>query len=200
MKKEYRKALIGAVLFVLLGLMFLIKLKGRISGADPETDFMADDRLSVSDRDEDSEDSACEPETEESLLVYVSGAVRNPGVYRLPLGSRVYEALDAAGGLTQEAEEGLINLAEPLTDGEMIYFPKKGEDSSGQVQLSDGKVDLNRAGKEELMTLPGIGETKAEAILQYRKEHGPFQTIEELMQVSGIGEALFEKIKNRVKI
>ena len=200
MKKEYRKALIGAVLFVLLGLMFLIKLKGRISGADPETDFMADDRLSVSDRDEDSEDSASEPETEESLLVYVSGAVRNPGVYRLPLGSRVYEALDAAGGLTQEAEEGLINLAEPLTDGEMIYFPKKGEDSSGQVQLSDGKVDLNRAGKEELMTLPGIGETKAEAILQYRKEHGPFQTIEELMQVSGIGEALFEKIKNRVKI
>ena len=178
MKKEYRKALIGAVLFVLLGLMFLIKLKGRISGADPETDFMADDRLSVSDRDEDSEDSASEPETEESLLVYVSGAVRNPGVYRLPLGSRVYEALDAAGGLTQEAEEGLINLAEPLTDGEMIYFPKKGEDSSGQVQLSDGKVDLNRAGKEELMTLPGIGETKAEAILQYRKEHGPFQTIE----------------------
>ncbi len=200
MKKEYRKALIGAVLFVLLGLMFLIKLKGRSSGADPETDFMADDRLSVSDRDEDSEDSASEPETEESLLVYVSGAVRNPGVYRLPLGSRVYEALDAAGGLTQEAEEGLINLAEPLTDGEMIYFPKKGEDSSGQVQLSDGKVDLNRAGKEELMTLPGIGETKAEAILQYRKEHGPFQTIEELMQVSGIGEALFEKIKNRVKI
>ena len=200
MKKEYRKALIGAVLFVLLGLMFLIKLKGRISGADPETDFMADDRLSISDRDEDSEDSASEPETEESLLVYVSGAVRNPGVYRLPLGSRVYEALDAAGGLTQEAEEGLINLAEPLTDGEMIYFPKKGEDSSGQVQLSDGKVDLNRAGKEELMTLPGIGETKAEAILQYRKEHGPFQTIEELMQVSGIGEALFEKIKNRVKI
>ena len=82
----------------------------------------------------------------------------------------------------------------------MIYFPKKGEDSSGQVQLSDGKVDLNRAAKEELMTLPGIGETKAEAILQYRKEHGPFQTIEELMQVSGIGEALFEKIKNRVKI
>ncbi|MBR6405372.1 MAG: helix-hairpin-helix domain-containing protein [Lachnospiraceae bacterium] len=200
MKKEYRKALIGAVLFVLLGLMFLIKLKGRSSGADPETDFMADDRLSVSERDEDSEDSASEPETEESLLVYVSGAVRNPGVYRLPLGSRVYEALDAAGGLTQEAEEGLINLAEPLTDGEMIYFPKKGEDSSGQVQLSDGKVDLNRAGKEELMTLPGIGETKAEAILQYRKEHGPFQTIEELMQVSGIGEALFEKIKNRVKI
>ena len=200
MKKEYRKALIGAVLFVLLGLMFLIKLKGRSSGADPETDFMADDRLSVSDRDEDSEDSASEPETEESLLVYVSGAVRNPGVYRLPLGSRVYEALDAAGGLTQEAEEGLINLAEPLTDGEMIYFPKKGEDSSGQVQLSDGKVDLNRAAKEELMTLPGIGETKAEAILQYRKEHGPFQTIEELMQVSGIGEALFEKIKNRVKI
>ena len=200
MKKEYRKALIGAVLFVLLGLMFLIKLKGRSSGADPETDFMADDRLSVSERDEDSEDSASEPETEESLLVYVSGAVRTPGVYRLPLGSRVYEALDAAGGLTQEAEEGLINLAEPLTDGEMIYFPKKGEDSSGQVQLSDGKVDLNRAGKEELMTLPGIGETKAEAILQYRKEHGPFQTIEELMQVSGIGEALFEKIKNRVKI
>ncbi len=200
MKKEYRKALIGAVLFVLLGLMFLIKLKGRSSGADPEMDFMADDRLSVSDRDEDSEDSASEPETEESLLVYVSGAVRNPGVYRLPLDSRVYEALDAAGGLTQEAEEGLINLAEPLTDGEMIYFPKKGEDSSGQVQLSDGKVDLNRAGKEELMTLPGIGETKAEAILQYRKEHGPFQTIEELMQVSGIGEALFEKIKNRVKI
>ena len=202
MRKEYKKALIGAVVLVLLGLLFLLKIRNR---AEPDSFEVSEPGESVlsgwEQEDAGTEKSLSDPETESSrIIVYVSGAVCFPGVYELSEGSRVNDALLAAGGLLEKAEEGLVNLAEPLSDGEMIYFPEKGEDAEPRAQLSDGKTDLNLADKEELMRLPGIGEAKAEAILQYRKEHGSFQAVEELMLVSGIGEGLFEKIRNRIKV
>ena len=202
MRKEYKKALIGAVVLVLLGLLFLLKIRNR---AEPDSFEVSEPGESVlsgwEQEDAGMEKSLSDPETESSrIIVYVSGAVCFPGVYELSEGSRVNDALLAAGGLLEKAEEGLVNLAEPLSDGEMIYFPEKGEDPEPRAQLSDGKTDLNLADKEELMRLPGIGEAKAEAILQYRKEHGSFQAVEELMLVSGIGEGLFEKIRNRIKV
>lgn len=140
-----------------------------------------------------------------SIYVHVCGAVQAPGVYELAAGSRYQDAVAAAGGFREDAEETFLNLASPLTDGEQLVVPTveeaaSREASQAQAEQQDTRVDLNLAGKEELMTLPGIGEVRAEAILAYREEHGPFSAIEELMQVSGIKENTFAQIKERIKV
>ena len=129
----------------------------------------------------------------------------------LPAGSRIYQAIEMAGGVTEEAQASWLNLAEVLTDGARIYVPGKDEvsqegtewmEGSGSAAqgTADGRVNLNRASKEELMTLPGIGEAKAEAILQYRTEHGGFGSIDEIKQISGIKDGVFEKIKDKITV
>ena len=133
------------------------------------------------------------------IFVYVCGAVVNEGVYELPEGSRVYEAIEMAGGFTEDAAGTQINQAEILTDETRLYIPTIGEMQSEQTQ-QDGKVDLNAASKEELMTLPGVGEAKASQIIEYREEHGRFREIEELMNISGIKEGLFQKVKDYIKV
>lgn len=157
--------------------------------------------------------------------VYVVGAVRNPGFYSLEQGALVYDAVTAAGGLLPEAEADTVNLAQELGDGFMIKILTKAErleqkrssglvliknnveisggqmdsvDTEGLVSGQGRKININSASKEELMQLPGIGETKAESIITYRKNHGPFQSIEDIMLVSGIKESGFEKIKDRI--
>ena len=139
-----------------------------------------------------------------SVFVYVCGAVHAPGVYELPDGSRVFEALEAAGGLTEEADEKCLNQAELLRDGQQItvYTEEEAElipSATGET-AGTGKINLNTAGKESLMTLPGIGEAKAEAILQYREKNGCFLNIEEIMQIEGIKEKVFEKIKDLIEV
>ena len=141
------------------------------------------------------------------LYVYVCGQVKNPGVYPLPEGSRLYDAFILAGGFTESAATDYWNQARLLKDGEMLYVPSKEEvkdrpieeDSKGQTYESN-KVNINTATKAELMSLPGIGETKAMAILAYRQEHGEFSSLEELKQVEGIKEAVFTKIKAYIEI
>lgn len=139
-----------------------------------------------------------------SVFVYVCGAVQKPGVYELPAGSRVYEALEAAGGLTEEADEKSLNQAELLRDGSQITVYTKEEASSLPASAGEtagsGKVNLNTAGKELLTTLPGIGDAKADAILQYREENGGFSSIEEIMQIEGIKEKVFEKIRDLIEV
>lgn len=153
---------------------------------------------------EDSETEA-EPQTE-SIYVYVCGEVLAPGVYELPGESRIYEAIDAAGGMKENASETYLNQAEILTDGQQVYVPSK-EEQAGEQKISgenrtadDGKVNLNTATKEELMTLSGIGEVKAEAIIRYREERGGFTSVEELKEIEGIKEGVFGKVKDQVKI
>lgn len=136
--------------------------------------------------------------TEENIWVYVCGAVAQEGVYELPEGSRIYEAIDAAGGFLSDAEKSQVNQAEILSDEMTIYVPKVGE--AEKDSQSDGKINLNQATKEQLMTLPGVGESRAESIIAYRETHGKFKKIEEIMNISGIKEALFDKIKDRIKI
>ena len=139
-----------------------------------------------------------------SVFVYVCGAVQKPGVYELPAGSRVYEALEAAGGLMEEADEKSLNQAELLRDGSQITVYTKEEASSLPASAGEtagsGKVNLNTAGKELLTTLPGIGDAKADAILQYREENGGFSSIEEIMQIEGIKEKVFEKIRDLIEV
>ena len=156
------------------------------------------------------------PEEEKSLLyVYVCGAIRTPGVYTLPEGSRICDLFEVAGGFTEDAATEYWNQARLLVDGEMLYVPtieeamerqEKGIDvSSGSSDVTDadntnGKTNLNTASLEELMELPGIGEAKARAILGYRQEQGGFTSIEEIMNIEGIKEGVFSKIKEYIVV
>lgn len=149
-----------------------------------------------------------EADTDEpqSIFVYVCGEVNTPGVYELPADSRVYEAVDAAGGIKETGASAYLNQAERISDGQRIYVPSQeeasaqGGDGQGAEEQSDGRINLNTASKEELMTLSGIGEVKAEAILRYRGEKGGFTSVEELKEIEGIKEGVFNKVKNQVKI
>lgn len=141
-------------------------------------------------------------------FVHICGQVKEPGVYELPEGSRVFEAVEAAGGFTRDAAGEYLNLAEKITDGMkiMVYDREEAEalkktGPDGAVETgAGGLVNINTAGKEELMTLSGIGESKAEDIIRYREESGGFRTIEEIMKVPGIKNAGFQKIKDRITV
>lgn len=155
-----------------------------------------------------SETEAMDP----AFVVHVCGEVVNPGIYELPAGSRIYEAVKAAGGFTENAEEESVNLASPIEDGVQIRIYSKDEAETlaagaapfdGFEASGEGKepvVNLNTASKEELMTLSGIGESRAEDIIRYREENGGFQNIEDIMKVSGIKDAAFQKIKDRITV
>ena len=139
----------------------------------------------------------------DKIYVHVCGAVKKPGVYELEAGSRICHALELAGGLTESAVENSMNQAEILSDGQQIYVMSVTEENaagekSGLTQ--DGKVNINQASKEELMTLPGIGEAKANLIIQYRETMGKFSSIEDIMEIEGIKEGVFHKIKDRITV
>ncbi len=168
------------------------------------------------------QESAPEPQTEQTIFVHVCGAVRTPGVYELKSGSRVYEAVQAAGGFTDDAEENYVNQAQILSDGiklmiptveEALAMPEGGMDTqaagtAGQPAeggiagqpADDGRININTASQQELCTIPGIGATRAAAIVQYRQEHGSFGSVEDIMKVTGIKEGTYEKIKDSIKV
>lgn len=135
------------------------------------------------------------------LVVYVSGAVTAPDVYRLTPGARVIDALQAAGGLTEQADVSGLNLAAQVRDGEHIRVPYVGE-VAAQTEASEtaGLINLNRASAAELEELPGIGATLAARIIERRETQGPYRSVAELREVSGIGEKLFNQIAPLVTI
>lgn len=130
------------------------------------------------------------------LTVYVNGAVATPGVYSLPEGSRIKAAITAAGGLLPGAEANNINLALLITDGQQINVPGIVDTS----HVNAGRVNINTATLAELDTLPGIGPTTAQSILDYRLEHGPFQVVQQIQNVPGIGPATFAVIQNYISV
>lgn len=138
-------------------------------------------------------------EKADSIFVYVCGAVTYEGVYELPAGCRVYEAIAKAGGFCEDAATTQVNQAEILEDAMRLYVPTIEEAEAAESE-ENGKVNINQATKEELMTLPGVGATRADSIIQYRKEKGAFQAIEDIMQISGIKEGLFEKIREFITV
>lgn len=150
-------------------------------------------------------DAMQKPQKDEDCCVYICGAVEHPGVYQLPPGSRVYEAVELAGGLTSDASFDAVNQAEEVTDGQMITVPTVEEQQAAQEEeqtsdASDGKVNINTADAAELMTLPGIGASKAESILSYREEQGSFSSVEEIMNITGIKEGVYSKIKDYITV
>ena len=143
-----------------------------------------------------------EPAAVDTILVHVDGAVASPGVYGLPDGARVGDAVDAAGGLAEGAETATLNLAAPLSDGQKVLVPVEGEADGGEAQEGSGTgvglVNLNTAGVDELDELPGVGEATARAIVEDRELNGSFSAPEDLMRVSGIGEKKFARLEGMV--
>jgi competence protein ComEA len=133
------------------------------------------------------------------LVVYVSGAVVAPDVYRLPAGARVKDAVVAAGGLRADAAGEGVNLAEPLSDAQHVHIPALGAPVEVPGQAGDAPIDLNRASATDLEELPGVGKVLAERIVARRDEHGPFASVDELRDVTGVGAKLFEQIAPLVR-
>lgn len=136
------------------------------------------------------------------VTVFVCGAVKNEGVYELPADARVDDALEASGGFAEDADTSAVNRAEPLYDGQKIYFPYEGElfKADSSEQEADSLVDINRADKETLMTLSGIGESKADSIIEYREQNGGFANKEDIKNVSGIGDSIYLKIEGYITV
>jgi competence protein ComEA len=138
------------------------------------------------------------------LLVHVAGAVVRPGLYALPAGSRVADAIEAAGGATRRADLDLLNLAEPLEDGYKVGVLERGAQSPAPASAAPGApggaVALNSADQAALETIPGVGPVTAAAILAYRDEAGPFSSVEQLLEVDGIGPATLESLRAYVTL
>lgn len=144
-----------------------------------------------------------------TIYVHVCGAVVKPGVYEVNTGTRVFEAINLAGGATNEGAPDALNQAELVEDGQKILVPTLEEAktlefedtiSNKEDSSKDGLVNINKAGKEELMTLPGIGDSKAQSIITYREENGNFKTIEDIKNITGIKDGLFNKIKDYISV
>ena len=195
------------------------------NAGDTDQNRKAEPSAGSTDRTELSDASSEEAKT---LVVHICGAVSAPGVYELPAGSRIIDAVEAGGGFLPEADEACCNLAEEIVDGCQIYIMTKSEScADGQTEkkagiqtspggdmqtadknvrsnsapaLENGLVNLNTADVVALMTLPGIGESRAKAIISYREQHGAFAKIEDIMKISGIKQAAFSKIKDKITV
>ena len=163
----------------------------------------------------DGSQDADSDEAPSTITVYICGCVLNPGVYELPERSRICDGLDVAGGFAEGADETRINLAGYLKDGDMVFFPEEGEEiPEGAVSAaqpvsgttaagvasstSSALININTASEDTLCSLPGIGSSKAKAIVKYREDNGPFTDISQIMNVSGIGENLYNNIKDLI--
>ena len=189
-----KAALIGGILLILVGMGSLFSKKEE---SVEETEVVVTTVLA--------EKTEVSTTQETVIFVDIKGAVKNPGVYQMKVGDRVKDALDAAGGLTAEADSQKVNLAQRVEDQMVIVVPKVGEEAeaipagaTSKEVSKEGKVNINTATVEELKTLKGVGEKKAEAIIEYRKKNGSFKTKEDLMKVRGIGKKLFESFEERI--
>ena len=188
-------AVIGGVLLLLVGVGGLLPKKEK---AVEETEAVVTTVLA-----EKTEESTTQ---EAVIFVDIKGEVKKPGVYQMKAGDRVKDAIDAAGGLTAEADSQKVNLAQRVEDQIVIVVPKIGEEGDAAIPAGatskeatkEGKVNINTATVEELKTLKGVGEKKAEAIIEYRKKNGSFKTKEDWMKVRGIGKKLFESFEERI--
>lgn len=213
------KAVVVAILVVIAAASGLAM--ASFGGSPSGVSFERSDEKSASDVREAgdaSPDDADEPSVKSSsaaeVYVDVDGAVARPGVYRLKDGARVSQAIDAAGGLTAEADVTGLNRASKITDGQKIYVPTVGEQQaaaassgadSGAVAASgagssSGLVNINTASAAELQTLSGIGPSMAQSIIDERSKNGPFASVDDLMRVPGIGEKKLAKIKDCICI
>ena len=169
-----------------------------------ESESVGDEEAAENITEEDgSEDEPAE------IYVHICGAVNNPGVYALNEGGRIMDCVVAAGGFDSDAASDAVNLAAAASDGERIYIPTYEELQTGQVEVSgtlaaaedtDRLININTAGEDKLTSINGIGPSRAQAIIEYRESHGAFKSIEDITQVSGIGDSTLEKIRDQITV
>ena len=206
--KEYKIIVICTGLGLFIGGFFLLKPAQQTPVK--ETNLHAE--VAAVSKDSVSEKEVRKEENEESLeqnliTVDVKGAVKAPGIYDLPVGSRVNDAVQKAGGLTEQADSKSLNLAQKVSDETLVYVPTKGEEASQQSgsgatssTSKEKKVNLNKASLEELKQVKGLGGKRAQDIIDHRETNGKFKSVDELKKVSGIGAKTIEKLKDYVTV
>ena len=203
--KEYKIIFICTGLGLLVGGFFL--LKPATHTPVKETNLQAE--VAAVSKDSSTEKEVKEEPLEQDLItVDVKGAVKAPGIYDLPVGSRVNDAVQKAGGLTEQADSKSLNLAQKVSDEALIYVPTKGEESASEKTGSgapsstskEKKVNLNKASLEELKQVKGLGGKRAQDIIDHRESNGKFKSVDELKKVSGIGAKTIEKLKDYVTV
>ncbi|MDS5859477.1 helix-hairpin-helix domain-containing protein [Streptococcus pneumoniae] len=204
--KEYKIIVICTGLGLLVGGFFLLKPAPQTPVK--ETNLQAEVAAVSKDSSTEKEVNKEEPLEQDLITVDVKGAVKSPGIYDLPVGSRVNDAVQKAGGLTEQADSKSLNLAQKVSDEALVYVLTKGEELASQQAGSgapsstskDKKVNLNRASLEELKQVKGLGGKRAQDIIDHRETNGKFKSVDELKKVSGIGAKTIEKLKDYVTV
>ena len=202
--KEYKIIVICTGLGLLVGGFFLLKPAPHTPVK--ETNLQAE--VTAVSKDSSTEKEVKEEPVEQDLItVDVKGAVKSPGIYDVPVGSRVNDAVQKAGGLTEQADSKSLNLAQKVSDEALVYVPTKGEEASQQSgsgatssTSKEKKVNLNKASLEELKQVKGLGGKRAQDIIDHREANGKFKSVDELKKVSGIGAKTIEKLKDYVTV
>lgn len=179
---------------IIIGIAIVIAIVviGLYFYKESKNDYTYDDTLAVT----------TENEEKEEITIHIIGEVKYPGIVILKSGQRIVDAIEAAGGETEEADLNKLNLAQILNDGDKIYVPNKTDEIEDYKDTTgeSSTVNLNTATLEELTSLPGIGESTAQKIIDYRRQNGKFKAIEDLKNVSGIGESKFDNIKDKITV
>ena len=175
------------------------------SGCSKASYFQSTELVEEVDNESTAKEQVVEDVLPTTIYVQVAGAVKKPDVYELLEGSRVYAAIEAAGGLLESADDNDINQAALLEDGQKLYIYtaeeiKELEAKEEAKEADDGLININKATATELMSLPGIGQSKANQIVAYREANGSFSSIDDIKKVSGIGDGIFNQINSLIKI
>jgi competence protein ComEA len=206
---DHKISLMAAVFIALGGVYYFY---GNDFGGPADTNTLGiEGKIQAEEKDTENNKTADQKEQSETIMVDVKGQIKQPGVYQANTRERVIDVVSRAGGLTDKADEGQVNFAEHVQDEMIIYIPAKGEEgllspvSTGGNPASAGsqkesKININKADETELQNLPGIGPAKAAAIIEYRNTSGPFKAVEDLKNISGIGDKTFEKLKDLIVI
>ena len=201
--KEYKIIVICAGLGLVLGGFFLLKPVAQT----PAKESNLQTEVTTVSKDEKEDKNQKEEVVEQDLItVDVKGAVKSPGIYDLPVGSRINDAVQKAGGLTDNADSKSINLAQRISDEALVYVPTKEEVTSQEAHSNasntkeNKKVNLNKASLEELKQVKGLGAKRAQDIIDHRESNGKFKSVDELKKVSGIGAKTIEKLKEYVTV
>lgn len=202
LKKIEKEKIIMIIIVGILAIIYLIKII--------DNNYQKQDNQKIEAEIIEQKENTEENQIEEKIIVYITGEVQKEGVIELKYGSRIADAIEKAGGLTENANIKNVNLAYELEDGQKIYIPNKNEeqttivDNSGIITDENDEqnqtININKADSDELQNLNGIGKSLAGTIIRYREENGKFKKIEELMNVPGIGESKFNNIKDKIKV
>lgn len=219
MKKLNKKTIIISIIIIfIIGIYYLFIRENDYLESSSSVNI-----LNTNEENEETENKISDIKDKEKIIIYVAGAVKNEGIYKLDENSRIADCIEKAGGLTEDANIKDINLAYVLEDGMKVYIPNNSDsnevkdetgtyvskengnkdtnaNSSKNTSTQSNKININTATQTELETLPGIGPSTATKIINYRKENGKFNNIEDIKKVSGIGDSKYEQIKDLIKI